>query len=108
MGIAEVVREAYPDSFALDPKSPYFDPKSEATGESRWVMVDVAARSRMSQPVTLATMREQPTLQGMALLRPGQRLSIQPVTKDEWDIVVSLGKPCPLLKGQGQRSPRKS
>lgn len=93
MGIATVVREAYPDPTALDPKSPYCDPKSLQTGESRWVMVDVRAKARFLEPVTLKSLRLEKELADMALLRPGQRLSIQPVTEAEWDHVVALGKP---------------
>lgn len=93
MGVAEVVREAYPDPTALDPKSPYYDEKSHESGASRWVMVDVRAKARFATPVTLKAMREEKTLAGMALLKPGQRLSIQPVTEAEWKRIVTMGQP---------------
>ena len=93
IGIAEVVREAHPDLTALDPKSPYFDAKSGRDGESRWAMVDVQARARFAAPVTLRVMREVKDLAGMMLLQRGTRLSVQPVTKKEWEIIVGLGKP---------------
>jgi predicted RNA-binding protein with PUA-like domain len=90
IGIAEVVREAHPDLTALDPKSQYFDEKSTKDGASRWCMVDVKAVKRFKVPFTLAQARETRGLEKMALIKPGQRLSIQPVTKSEWDIITGL------------------
>lgn len=90
VGIAEVVKEAYPDPSALDPKSPYFDPKSAALGQSRWVMVDVQAKKRLARAVTLEDMRREPRLAQMLVLQKGQRLSIQPVSEDEWDVISRL------------------
>lgn len=78
-GLAKVVKEAYPDPSALDKKSDYFDEKSFSGGESRWVMVDVQAVERLSKPATLEEIRKDPALKNMLLLRPGQRLSVQPV-----------------------------
>ena len=93
VGIAEVVREGYPDKSALDPKEKYFDEKSLAKGESRWVMVDVQAKKRFVEPVTLSTIRTLKSLKAMPLIKKGMRLSIQPVTKAQWDVIVKLGKP---------------
>lgn len=93
VGVAEVVKEAYPDHTALDPGSKYFDPKSEEKGESRWVMVDVKAKQRFKSPVTLGFMRTVKELSNMALLKRGQRLSIQPVTAKEWQKITQLGQP---------------
>jgi predicted RNA-binding protein with PUA-like domain len=93
VGIAKVVREAYPDHTALDPEGKYFDPKSADKGESRWVMVDVQATHRLRQPLSLKELREIPELAGMALLKKGQRLSIQPVTAEEWQVIKQYGKP---------------
>ena len=95
VGTVEIVREAYPDHTAQDPESPYYDPKSTADNP-RWVMVDVKARKRMSKPVTLKTIKDTPALAEMKVAQRGQRLSIQPVTKDEFDYVVKLGKPAKL------------
>lgn len=78
-GLAKVVKEAYPDPSALDKKCDYFDEKSFKDGESRWVMVDVQAVERFSTPATLEEIRKDPALKNMLLLRPGQRLSVQPV-----------------------------
>ena len=88
-GIAEVVREAYPDVTALDPKSEYFDEKSAKAEESRWVMVDVRPVRRFQKTVTLKELRDTPELSNMLLLRPGQRLSVQPVTSSEWNAITS-------------------
>jgi predicted RNA-binding protein with PUA-like domain len=93
MGIAEVVRAGYPDLLALDPKSPYFDPKAKAKGESPWTMIDVRATHRMRIPVALSEMKGKAALRDMVLLKKGSRLSVQPVTEAEFDFVCTLGKP---------------
>ncbi len=89
VGIARVVREAYPDSSAWDPQSPYFDPKSSAENP-RWVMVDIQAVCNVSPPISLEELRETPGLEDMPLLRRGQRLSIQPVTEAQWLTILNL------------------
>jgi predicted RNA-binding protein with PUA-like domain len=96
IGIAEVVKEAYPDKTALDPKSDYFDEKSLKTGESRWCMVDVKAVARFKQPITLKRLKSDEKLSDMALVKPGQRLSIQPLTPNEWNYVCSLSELVPI------------
>ncbi|MBC7661144.1 MAG: EVE domain-containing protein [Chitinophagaceae bacterium] len=92
VGVAQIVKEAYPDEAALDLKSPYFDAKSLAKGESRWCMVDVKAYGQFERPITLKELKSTAVkdLQNMALIKPGQRLSIQPVTKKEWDAVLKI------------------
>lgn len=92
MGTAEVVREAHPDLTALDPESAYFDAKSAKDGASRWQMVAVKAVERFAQPVTLKQMRAMKALDGMMLLRPGSRLSVQPVSAKEWALIVKVGR----------------
>ena len=89
-GIARVVREAYPDPAAMDPKSDYFDEKSVAAGQSRWVMVDIQAVAPAQKIVSLVEIRKTPGLEGMLLVKQGQRLSIQPVTPAEWQIIRRL------------------
>jgi predicted RNA-binding protein with PUA-like domain len=91
VGIVEVVREAYPDHTALDPKDPHFDPKSKE-GESGWSMVDVHGLERFPRPVSLSEMRLKPELAGMPLLKKGNRLSVQKVGAPEWNAVVALSK----------------
>lgn len=90
-GIAEVVREAYPDSFAWDPKSKYHDPASTPE-KPRWFMVDVGFVERFPHFVPLPLLKEQPELEGMEVLRKGSRLSVQPVSKEHFDRVVQLGR----------------
>ncbi len=89
MGIAEVVRAAYPDHFAFEPGHKYFDPKS-AADNPRWFMVDVQAKEGFENPITLERLKTIPGLEEMMLLRKGSRLSIQPVTEEEWNIICSL------------------
>ncbi|MBI3129314.1 MAG: EVE domain-containing protein [Candidatus Tectomicrobia bacterium] len=90
-GLAEVVREAYPDPTAFDRKSRYYDPKS-SPGNPRWFMVDVRALSKLPRPVALPEMKANPRLKDMPVVRPFQRLSVQPVTKEEFEEVVRMGK----------------
>lgn len=87
VGTAQVVREAYPDHTALDPDSKYFDPKSMSENP-RWVMVDIQFESQFAVPLTLAELRKLPQLNDMMLLKKGQRLSIQPVTEEEFGTIV--------------------
>lgn len=89
VGIARVVREAYPDTTALDPASPYYDPKA-TPDDPRWVMVDIQAVHDVEPPITLQELRATPGLEDMMLLRRGMRLSIQPVTEKEWEIILKL------------------
>ena len=90
-GIAEVVREAYPDPTALDGDDPHHDPKSRAEAPT-WVMVDVRAVEPFAALVPLERLRATPALAGMELLRRGSRLSVQPVAPDEFAVVVALGR----------------
>jgi predicted RNA-binding protein with PUA-like domain len=88
VGVAEVVREAYPDPTALDPKDPHFDPKSKSD-DPTWVMVDLRAIEPLKRPVTLDEVKKTKGLDKMALVRLG-RLSVQPVTPAEYEIVRKL------------------
>jgi predicted RNA-binding protein with PUA-like domain len=90
VGVAEVAREAYPDPTALDPKHPHFDPKSDADAPS-WMMVDLRAVEPLARPVTLAELKGTKGLERMVLLQKGSRLSVQPVSPEEWKIVYALG-----------------
>lgn len=91
VGICEVVREAYPDHTALDPKDPHYDPKATADAPI-WLMVDVRAVERFSTPVTLAAMRGDAALEGLELLRKGTRLSVHPVSAAHWRRICTLGR----------------
>jgi len=87
-GLARVASTAYPDATQFDPASPYFDAKA-ARSAPRWLHVDVAL-VRTTRLLPLREMREQPTLATMVVLKPGNRLSITPVTADEWAAVQAL------------------
>jgi predicted RNA-binding protein with PUA-like domain len=91
VGIVKVVREAYPDFTAFEKGGEYYDPRS-TPDKPKWMMVDVEYVEPLAHPVTLARMRAEPRLVGMPLLRRGQRLSVQPVTPQEWKIVLELSK----------------
>ena len=90
VGIASVVREGYDDFHCLDPDDKHYDPK--ATPEKPiWSMVDIKGERPLARPVTLAEIKENPKLQDMLLIKKGMRLSIQPITKEEFDEVVAQG-----------------
>jgi len=88
VGIAEVVREAYPDPLAVDPKSDYYDPECKTKG-NRWVTVDLRRVQDIDPPITLEEVKQTPGLEQMDLVRKG-RLSVQCVTPEEWKILLRL------------------
>jgi len=87
-GIAEVASAAYPDETQFDPTSPYFDEKSRHDAP-RWYLVDVKF-VRKTRLLSLAEMRNTPSLATMQVLKRGNRLSIMPVTAEEWRAVLKL------------------
>lgn len=91
LGICKVVKEAYPDFTQFERGGEYFDGRAKP-GKPIWLMVDVEYVESFQHPVTLSRMREEPRLVGMALLRRGQRLSVQPVMPHEWKIVQELSR----------------
>ena len=88
-GIAEVATAAYPDPTQFDPQSDYFDAGSKRD-EPRWVLVDVKYRRKLKRTITLAELKGRKELKDMVLLRPGNRLSVSPVTKAEWEHILEL------------------
>jgi predicted RNA-binding protein with PUA-like domain len=88
-GLMRVVSEAYPDPTQFDPTSQYFDPKSPKDNP-RWITRDVEFVRKFDRVVTLAELRATPGLEDMKVLMRGQRLSVMPVTADEWKTVLSL------------------
>jgi predicted RNA-binding protein with PUA-like domain len=98
VGVAEVVREGYPDSSAWDRKSKYHDPDI-APGDPRWSMVDLRLVEKFKDIVTLAELKARTDLDGMELLKRGSRLSVQPVGDQHFEIVVGMGR----AKGRGTR-----
>jgi len=91
VGTATVVREAYPDAGAFDKKSEYFDPKSDKA-KPRWFMVDVKFESEFARPVPLPELRKMPALQAMFLVVKGMRLSVQPVTPEEFAAIEAAAR----------------
>jgi len=89
VGIAEVVREGYPDHTAFDPDHEHYDPKSDPE-KPTWFMVDIRAVTKLAKPVTRDMMLLDKRLKNMMLLQRGARLSVQPVTRREWDAVQEL------------------
>ena len=89
VGTVKVVREAYPDHTSWDLSSKYFDEKSSPENP-RWLMVDVQFENEFSRPVTLKELRSLPELKEMFLLRKGMRLSIQPVTEEEFRLILAI------------------
>ncbi|PKK89996.1 MAG: EVE domain-containing protein [Candidatus Wallbacteria bacterium HGW-Wallbacteria-1] len=88
--VARVVRDGYPDHFALDPSSRYHD--SRSTPENPvWFMVDIQLVSELPEPVTLDSMKDNPALQEMMLLKKGCRLSVQPVSDEHFKVVLAMG-----------------
>jgi len=89
-GIVEIAKLAHPDVSQFDRKSPYYDAKSNRD-EPRWWNVDVKLVEK-TRLVTLPEMRAEPSLASMITLRKGNRLSITPVTAEEWKAVMQLVK----------------
>jgi predicted RNA-binding protein with PUA-like domain len=89
VGICRVVKTAYPDFTQFERDGDYFDGRARPD-KPIWMMVDVGFVEAFVRTVTLAEMRAEPRLTGMALLKRGQRLSVQPVMPHEWDIVLEL------------------
>lgn len=90
-GIAKVCKTAYADFTALDPKNPHHDPKS-TEAEPIWMMVDIEFVGKLKHLVTLQELKADPKLKEMMVCRPGARLSIQPVEKEHFELVKTLGK----------------
>jgi predicted RNA-binding protein with PUA-like domain len=91
VGICEVVKEAYPDHTAWDPQSKYFDPRSTPE-KPQWFMPDVRFVEKFSRMISLPELRATPEIEGMVLLQRGARLSVQPVSEEQWEIIVHLAR----------------
>ena len=90
-GVMEIVKEGYPDDTAFDPGEKYFDTKSDPANP-RWVMVNVKLKKKFKEVITLKNLREETKLKNMRLLQKGNRLSIMPVEKKEWDHIMKLAE----------------
>lgn len=113
-GTATVVREAYADHTAWDPNDKHYDPKASPSNPI-WQMVDIRLEEIFPEPLPLDTLRGVPALAHMELLRKGSRLSVQPVTKQEFETVLALAhsshgatptakKPTPVKKKRAATS----
>lgn len=91
VGVAEVASEAYPDPTQFDPRSRYFDPKA-GEEQPRWFLVDIRGVRELERPVTLARMKSDPHLSGLPLVQRGNRLSVMPVSRAEFDRIVELAR----------------
>ncbi len=87
-GIAKVVKEAYPDPFQFDSNSEYYDPKSDPDNP-RWIMVDVAFVRKLERLIPLSKLKSLPDLSDLPLVKKGNRLSIMPVTEQEWQTILA-------------------
>jgi predicted RNA-binding protein with PUA-like domain len=97
VGIMEVVKEGYPDFTAFDPDDSHFDPKSDPA-QPRWMMIDVKYMRTLSRTITLKELKPLPELTGMVLLRRGNRLSIMPVSEEQWAYIMALETIQPVME----------
>ncbi len=93
VGVMEVVKLAYPDAMQFDNKSAYFDPKAKSDAP-RWLAIDLSFIEKFPRLVTLQEMRQDTRLAGMMVLKPGNRLSITPVSKANFEHICALSKKC--------------
>jgi len=91
VGLAEVVAAAHPDDTQFDRKSPYFDPKA-TKAKPIWECVDVGYKEKFKRLIPLEELRGVKALKDMTLLRRGSRLSVQPVTRAEFDAIIRLSR----------------
>ncbi len=90
-GLAEVTKEGYPDHYSWDFKHKYFDAKS-SPDSPRWFMVDICADRPLAPVISLADLKENPNLSKMGVVQKGQRLSVQPVERSEYEEVLRMEK----------------
>ena len=90
-GLAKISRTGYPDHYAWEPGHKYFDARSKPDAPV-WYMVDLGFVERFAETVPLATLKATRGLEAMKVTQKGSRLSVQPVTRAEYDIVVRLGR----------------
>jgi len=91
VGTMKIIREGYPDHTAFDPGDKHYDPKSDPDNP-RWHMVDLRFVRKFRKSVPLATLRQyaEGDLAKLPLLRRGNRLSVMPVSKTEWEFILAL------------------
>jgi len=89
VGLMEIASEAYPDHTAFDSKEKYFDAKSDPENP-RWLMLDVNYIRHTKRNITLSELRDHSSIKEMRLLQKGNRLSVIPMTKKEWEYILGL------------------
>jgi len=89
VGIMKVVREGYPDHTAFDPEAKYYDPKSDPD-KPRWYMVDVQYQRSTKRVIPLSELKQYQELEDCPLVRKGNRLSIMPITSQQWNFILEL------------------
>lgn len=91
VGVMRVTRAGYPDHTAFDPRDPHYDPNSTPE-RPRWYMVDVQLERRLRRVITLEELRAHARgkLRDLWILRPGNRLSVTPVTAAQFEFILSL------------------
>ena len=90
-GVAEIVKPAYPDPSQFDPQDHHYDPKSKVDSPA-WDMVDVRLVEIFPRTLGLDELRDVAALAEMELLRRGSRLSVQPVSAEQWKVILKLTK----------------
>jgi len=91
VGYCEIVKEAYPDHTQFDPDNKHFDPTA-LQKEPRWYMVDIRLSEIFKHLIILKEIKENPKLKDFRLIQRGNRLSVFPVNKKEWDEILKMGK----------------
>ncbi|RLT93231.1 EVE domain-containing protein [Ketobacter sp.] len=89
VGIAEVIKDGFPDPTQFDPEAKYYDPKSDPENP-RWFCPQVRFKSKFKDTISLDQLKAIPALQDMALVRKGNRLSVMPVTEEQWHFIMGL------------------
>lgn len=88
-GVGRIAGSAYPDPTALDPNSPYYDPKA-SEAKNRWSAVDVSFVEHFDAVITLPRLKQTPALAQMPLVQKGSRLSVMPVSESEWQAIQAM------------------
>jgi predicted RNA-binding protein with PUA-like domain len=87
VGLAQVIKEGYPDHTQFDPESQHYDPKS-LIDNPRWVMVDIQFKQKFKETLNLKTIKQMTSIEQIGLVKKGHRLSIMPVQKHEFDLLL--------------------
>jgi len=89
VGIVKIAGNSYPDPTAFDPEDRHFDPKSDQDNP-RWFLVDVKFGRKLKRTISLSELKKHDAIADMVLLRRGNRLSIMPVSENDWNYILAL------------------